>query len=43
MTKKQAPLTKEKKKYKTQNWKEDDKALKARGALTVWLDKDMKC
>jgi hypothetical protein len=35
MTKKQATLTKEKKKYKTENWKEYDKALKARGSLTV--------
>lgn len=29
--------------YKTTNWREYNKALKARGALTVWLDKDMQC
>jgi len=42
MKKNPSPTTKEKKKYKTENWKEYDKALKARGSLTVWLDKDMK-
>jgi len=32
----------DKRRYKTTNWREHNKALKARGALTVWLDKDMQ-
>lgn len=28
-------------KYKTTNWKTYNAALKARGSLTVWLDRDM--
>jgi hypothetical protein len=31
-----------KRRYKTTNWRECNKALKARGSLTVWLDKDMQ-
>lgn len=27
--------------YKTQNWPEYNKALKRRGALTIWFDPDM--
>jgi len=27
--------------YKTMNWPEDNKALKRRGALTVWFDPEM--
>ena len=30
-------------KYKTTNWKTYNAALKARGSLTVWLDRDMQC
>ena len=41
MTKEHLTEKKEKKKYKTKNWPEYDKALKARGSLTVWLDKEM--
>lgn len=26
--------------YKTTNWTEYNAALKARGSLTIWLDKD---
>jgi hypothetical protein len=29
--------------YKTTNWAADNAALKARGSLTIWLDKDMPC
>jgi len=29
-------------KYRTTNWKEYNAALKARGSLLVWLDKDMR-
>jgi hypothetical protein len=29
-------------KYRTTNWKEYNKALRARGSLLVWLDKDMR-
>ena len=29
--------------YKTTNWREYNKALKVRGSLTGWLDKDMQC
>jgi len=32
----------DKRRYKTTNWREYNKALKARGALTVWLDRDMQ-
>ena len=28
--------------YKTTNWAEYNAALKARGSLTIWLDKDMQ-
>ncbi len=28
-------------KYRTTNWKEYNAALKARGSLLIWLDKDM--
>lgn len=28
--------------YKTTNWPQYNAALKARGALTIWLDKDMQ-
>ena len=28
--------------YKTTNWAEYNAALKARGSLTIWLDKDMR-
>jgi hypothetical protein len=28
--------------YKTANWAEYNAALKARGSLTIWLDKDMQ-
>ena len=28
--------------YKTTNWTEYNAALKARGSLTIWLDKDMQ-
>ena len=31
-----------KKRYKTTNWAAYNAALKARGSLTVWLDKDMR-
>ena len=41
MTNEHLTEKKEKKKYKTKNWPEYDKALKARGSLTVWLDKEM--
>jgi Transposase DDE domain len=30
-----------KQKYKTTNWKVYSQALKARGSLTVWLDREM--
>ena len=29
-------------KYRTTNWKEYNEALKARGSLLIWLDKDMR-
>ena len=29
-------------KYKTTNWADYNASLKARGSLTVWLDKDMQ-
>ena len=29
-------------KYRTTNWKEYDAALRARGSLIIWLDKDMR-
>jgi hypothetical protein len=29
-------------KYRTKNWKAYNAALKARGALTLWLDRDMQ-
>ena len=29
-------------KYRTTNWKAYNAALKARGALTMWLDRDMQ-
>ena len=29
-------------KYRTTNWKDDNTALKARGSLLIWLDKDMR-
>ena len=29
-------------KYRTTNWKAYNAALKARGDLTIWLDKDMQ-
>ena len=29
-------------KYRTTNWKEYNAALKSRGALLIWLDKDMR-
>jgi len=29
-------------KYRTTNWKEYNAALKARGSLLIWLDKDMR-
>ena len=32
----------DKQRYKTTNWCDYNKALKARGSLTVWLDKDMQ-
>lgn len=32
----------DKRRYRTTNWREYNKALKARGSLTVWLDKDMQ-
>ena len=32
----------DKRQYRSTNWREHNKALKARGALTVWLDKDMQ-
>ncbi len=28
--------------HKTTNWAEYNAALKARGSLTIWLDKDMR-
>ena len=28
--------------YRTKNWKAYNAALKARGALTLWLDRDMQ-
>lgn len=28
--------------YKTTNWAEYNAALKARGSLTIWLDRDMQ-
>jgi hypothetical protein len=28
-------------KYRTTNWKDYNTALKARGSLLIWLDKDM--
>jgi hypothetical protein len=28
--------------YKTTNWAEYNASLKARGSLTIWLDKDMR-
>lgn len=28
--------------YKTTNWAAYNAALKARGSLTIWLDKDMQ-
>ncbi|MEG2976449.1 MAG: IS5/IS1182 family transposase, partial [Comamonas sp.] len=31
-----------KSRYRTTNWKCYNAALKARGSLTVWLDKDMQ-
>ncbi|THU03968.1 IS5/IS1182 family transposase, partial [Lampropedia puyangensis] len=31
-----------KKAYRTTNWKEYNSSLKARGSLTVWLDKEMQ-
>lgn len=30
-----------KSRYRTTNWKQYNAALKARGSLTVWLNKDM--
>ena len=32
----------DKRRYKTTNWREYNKALKARGSLSVWLDTDMQ-
>jgi len=32
----------DKRRYRTTNWREYNRALKARGSLTVWLDKDMQ-
>ena len=29
-------------KYRTTNWKEYNAALKTRGSLLIWLDKDMR-
>lgn len=29
-------------KYRTTNWKEYNEALKARGSLLIWVDKDMR-
>ncbi|KIA80104.1 transposase, partial [Chromobacterium piscinae] len=29
-------------KYKTTNWKTYNAALKARGSLMIWLDRDMR-
>ena len=29
-------------KYRTTNWKAYNAALKARGELTIWLDRDMQ-
>jgi hypothetical protein len=29
-------------KYKTTSWKDDNRALKARDSLTVWLDRQMQ-
>ena len=28
--------------YRTTNWKDYNAALKARGSLSVWLDRDMQ-
>ena len=35
-------LLRSKSRYRTTNWKSYNAALKARGSLTVWLDKDMQ-
>lgn len=29
--------------YRTTNWKEYNAALRTRGSLLIWLDKDMRC
>jgi hypothetical protein len=34
-------MSKPAKQYKTTNWKPYSEALKARGSLTVWLDREM--
>ena len=30
-------------KYRTTNWRRYNQALKARGALMIWLDRDLQC
>jgi len=32
-----------KKRYKTTNWAQYNASIKARGSLTIWLDKRMAC